>query len=99
MEDAVVFQCRQFVGDFLCLRLTAGYSEELRGDEIDEAAILGKFSSQGMRCVGLIRIQQDSECEIESVILHTSGDERILSGSHHAHAVAEIEVVEISGDS
>lgn len=47
----------------------------------------------------VFKIQLDSECEIESVVLHTSGNERILSGSHHAHAVAEIEVVEISRDS
>ena len=99
MKDAVLRQCGQSVGDFLRLRLTAGYGEELRRDEIDEAAILGKFSGQGMRCVGLIRSQLDPECEIESVELHTRGNERILSGTHHAHAVAEIEVIDISGDS
>ncbi len=98
MKGAVVLQCGQSVGDFLRLRLTAGYGEELRRDEIDEAAALGKFSDQGMRCVGLISIQLDPECEISSVVLHTRRNERILSGSHHAHAVAEIEVVDICGD-
>ena len=93
-----MLQCRQSVGDLLRLRLTAGYGEELRGDEIDEAAIFGKFSSQGMRRVGLISIQLDPEREISSVALHTSRNEHILTGSRHAHVVAEIEVVDVSGD-
>lgn len=99
MKDAVAFQCGKSVGDVLCLRLTAGYGEEPRRDEIEETAILGKFSGQGMPCVGVIRSQLDSEGEVESVALHSRGNERVLSGSHHAYAVAKVDVVEVRGDS
>jgi len=98
MKDAIAFQCEQSVGDFPRLGLAARHGEEPRRDEIEEATLLGKFRGQGLPCVGVIRFQQDSECEVESVALHSGGNERILRRSHHVHAVAKVDVIEIRGD-
>ena len=98
MKDAIAFQCEQSVGDFLRLGLAARYGEEPRRDEIEEATLFGKFRGQGLPRFEVIRFQQDSEGEVESLALHSGGNERILSRSHHVHPVAKVDVIEMSGD-